>query len=93
MVVARRERRKNGSSFIMMHNLTFDANCPVSSQLCNNSPSYFVCQNMWWQLMSFCECATSELAISVQWSRLLSYSLQLDCGSEEKQFLWNCFIF
>jgi hypothetical protein len=91
-VAIRMERRKNGNSFIMMHKLTFDATCHVASQLCNNSSSYFVYQNLWGQLMSFCGCATSELTICVQWSKLLYYSTHLDCGSVEKQFLRDCFI-
>jgi hypothetical protein len=37
MVATRRERRRNGNSFPMMHKITFDANCHVFSQLCNNS--------------------------------------------------------
>jgi hypothetical protein len=93
MVATRRERRKNGNSFIMMHKLTFDANWHFASQLCNNSSSYFVCQNLWGQLISLCGCAIFELTICVQWSKLLYYPSHLDCVSVEKQFLWDCFIY
>jgi hypothetical protein len=80
------QKGKNGNSFTMMHKLTFDANCHFSSQLCNKSPSYFFCQNLWWQLKPFCGCVASELIICVQWCRLFSYSSHIDYGSVEKQF-------
>jgi hypothetical protein len=93
MVATRRERRKNGNSFIMMHKTTFDANWPVVSQLCNNSPSYLVCQNLWRQIISLYGCVTFELYICVQWSKLLYYPSLDDCVSGEKQLLWGCFIY
>jgi hypothetical protein len=93
MVATRTEKRKNGNSLIMLHKLTFDVNWPVASQLCNNSPSYLVCQNLWRQIISFCGCVTFELSICVQWSKLLYYPSHFDRVSVEKQFLWGCFIY
>jgi hypothetical protein len=93
MVATRRGRRKNGNSSIMMHKISFDANWPDVSLLCNYSTSYLVCQDLWRQTIPLYGYVTFEPYLCVQWCKLLYFPLLDDCVSGEEQLLWGCFIY